>query len=714
MPVRRALLATTLVVLLGTSCAGRQEPGRNLVLITVDTTRADRLGCYGSEEAATPHLDRLARDGVVFERAFTTAPITGPAHASILSGTYPPYHRVRDNDAFAVPEEIPWLPSMLREHGWRTMAVIAAHPLRAGIGFNRGFDSYSDELEAPPGSLIITNLHTVGVASRSGERISDEFRRWLDARSRDPAQFFAWLHYYDPHWPWEPPGTYASLFPTDPYDGEIAYMDECIGTVLHALDEHGLTESTGVVVVGDHGEGLMEHGELTHGLLAYNGTLRVPLILRLPWLEARGRVDDFVSVVDVVPTILEALGVDAGGSPLQGRTLLPLAAASLTEEDPAAKDRTLYFETHYPYLHYRWSPLEGVIAHGRKYIHGPWDEVYDLIADPEERHPIADAEVLADMDERLEKIRANLRVGRAEAVRRAQDHRDLERLRALGYATGAPPAGDLAQDRWSGLPHPADAMNAYFAHNDVLGLIRDDRLAEALHLAVVVARDHPQLKDVRLLQGALQVDLGDLEGADATFAALVRDIPDADVLLQAGGHFLRRGDLDQASDCFEQLLRDDRDDVEALTLLARVAAERGDDRHAEELLERALTADAGHRQARLALAVLRARRGADDAERRFTELAETYPFDPRINHDFGVFLLRRGRSAEGVERLRMAVAMSQGPLADAARLALAGWHLHRGDISRARRVLEETIVSTRDPQALRRAEEQLRALDPSG
>ena len=592
--------------------------------------------------------------------------------------------------------------------------MVAAFPLRAAMGFSRGFDYFGDQLEAPPGGFVITNLHTVGVASRPGERIAEEFGLWL-AANRGPDPFFAWLHFYDPHWPWQAGAGYAELYADEPYNGEVAYMDDCIGRGLKTLDEAGLSRTTGLVVVADHGEGLEDHGELTHGLLLYNPTIRVPLIVSLPWLEnQQQRVETFVSNADVMPTVLEALGIEPEDleQPVQARSLMPLvtpSADTASSADPSW-DRSLYFETFYPYLHYRWSPLSGFVNAGRKYIHGPQDELYDLLTDLGEERPLGGLEEFVDLEERLARLEADLRRGRPETRRHLQSREELARLQALGYVGSTPVDDPEDIHELSLYPHPKDAMPTFFKYNDILAYIQEKRLAEAVDLAQSIAEEDPNQKDARLTVATLSVALGRYQAAEKAFTELVEDFTDKDVVYKAGLYFQSRDDNERARQCFEQLVKDDPSDTEVLTRLAEMAISEEKLDEARRLLEATLDIDPFYREAMLGLAVLLDRQSIDEAEEKFAAVATRYPFDPRVNFDYGVYLLRHGRDVEAVERLRLATTFSSGPLFAASQFALAAFYERQGELDQARACLRKVVVQTDNPIALRRAQAKLAAL----
>jgi arylsulfatase A-like enzyme len=294
-----------------------RPPQFNVLLVTLDTTRADRLGCYGYTDAHTPALDSLAAQGVLFERAFTPAPVTLPAHASLLTGLVPPVHGVRDNGIYRLRDEAVTLAELLGDAGMVTAATVAAYVLASRFGLAQGFSHYDERLKGQLGKPAAFYVE------RPAEEVTDAALGWLEKRN-DKKNFFLWVHYFDPHSPYVPPARFDSLCPGRPYDGEIAYMDSQLGRLLGALRSDGQYENTLVVVVGDHGEALGEHGEPTHGIFLYNSTVRVPLIVKFPAGEhAGGRVDANVSLVDIFPTVLERAGLSVP-SGIQGRSLLPL------------------------------------------------------------------------------------------------------------------------------------------------------------------------------------------------------------------------------------------------------------------------------------------------------------------------------------------------------------------------------------------------------
>src|SRR6266446_2713632 len=304
----------------------------NVVVITIDTLRADHVGCYGYKQIHTPNIDALAADGARFEHAYTAVPVTLPSHTVMFTGTYPMLSGMHDFAANKLNPTQPTLASVLKEHGYATAAVIGSAVLDSRFGLNRGFDFYYDHFDF--NRLQESNLEEM---ERPGNLVADVTLGWLAKNSQK--KFFLWMHLYDPHFPYRPPEPYSREYAAQPYDGEIAFADEQVGRLLRFLKDKGLYQNTVIVVSGDHGESLGEHGEKTHGFFIYNVTMHVPLIIHLPGNPATQTVADPVSLVDLMPTVLAATGLDIP-SQVQGRSLL-----SSLRGEKIDRDRTLYGET---------------------------------------------------------------------------------------------------------------------------------------------------------------------------------------------------------------------------------------------------------------------------------------------------------------------------------------------------------------------------------
>ncbi len=400
----------------------------NVVLFTLDTLRADRVHCYGYTRGATPTLDALAAEGVRVDDAVSVVPMTLPSHASIMTGDYPPRHGVRDNGTYRLAAQQETLAEILKAQGYSTAAFIAAFVLDRRYGLAQGFDVYDDAITPEQGAAGSEPLNP----QRRGDVVVDAATRWLqkheDAASDQP--FFMWLHLFDPHTPYDPPEPFKRRYSRNPYDGEVAFLDMQVGRFVDRLRELGLLERTVIAVVGDHGEGLGDHGESTHSLLIYESTTRVPMIFHSPAIIHKGQVvrGRVAATVDVVPTLLDLLGLDAGRH--DGESLL---------KKPVDPDRAVYVETLAPKLNHGWSPLYALRRHHDKYIDAPTPEYYDLKSDPGELHNLwagnqSETDVLAS---RLAaQVESFDRVEPIEGAEVGLDREAIEKLAALGYVRG--------------------------------------------------------------------------------------------------------------------------------------------------------------------------------------------------------------------------------------------------------------------------------------
>ena len=402
-----------------TGQAGGARTAWNVLMLTLDTTRADRLGAYGFAGAETPNIDRVAREGVLFEQAESAAPLTLPAHTSLFTGRFPFQHGVRDNGAVLDPGERT-LAQVLQTRGFRTAGFAASYVLDARWGLARGFDLYDGTFGRRGNGAQDDGMR------RSADQIVDRALAWLNTTS--DARFFAWLHFYDAHTPYEPVGQRATG-----YQGEIAFVDFQIGRVLAFLDARRLRDRTLVVIVGDHGESLGEHGERSHGLFVYEAVTRVPLIISAPSSRMHGRrVTDVVRSVDLMPTVLDLLGIPVPSS-VSGMTLAAQMAGA-----PRKAEIDAYSETMYPRYHFGWSALRALRAGRFKLIEAPRPELYDLAADPSEQHNLYERRpaLAAALARRLSPDEPNgTRRGSAGG---ATDRDAAARLASLGYLSGSP------------------------------------------------------------------------------------------------------------------------------------------------------------------------------------------------------------------------------------------------------------------------------------
>ncbi len=522
-PARRPVLlvgvATVLVVLAAAAFWALRPRRPSLLLVTIDTLRADRVGAWGYAAAETPHLDRLAARGARFARAQAPVPLTGPSHATLLTGTYPPVHGVRDNVTFSLGERHPTLAALLKARGYHTAAFVAAYPVAADFGFARGFDEFHEDLHQSP-------VPGEG-AERPGNEVADQFIAWLERRESGP--FFAWVHLYDPHAPYSPPPPYRERFAGRPYDGEIAFADAQVGRMADALARTGRERDTLVVALSDHGESLGEHGERTHAILIHEATQHVPLILAGPGIAPRV-VEDRVGTVDVLPTVLGLLGITPPAG-LQGRDLRPALEGRALPSEP------LYTESLFGRLNCRWAPLRGITQDDWKLVRGATSELFDLASDPSESRDRSRDE--PDRVARLESVlSAALRTmapGGDSARPVAISPEQEERLRSLGYAAGGGGGGALDQPD---LPDPRASVGIY---ERIQGLVqaRGPAAATALAQLVQVAQTDPGNPYAHFSLGTVAYRRGELALAADAYARTMELDPDRPGMRFQYGKLLR-------------------------------------------------------------------------------------------------------------------------------------------------------------------------------
>ncbi len=445
----------------------------NILLITLDTTRADRMGFLGSDRGLTPNLDALARQSAVFTRAYAQFPLTPASHATILTGTYPQFHHVNEFRV-ELADDLPYAPAILKAHGYHTAAIIGSIILEPrppyAPGFDRGFDTYDAAFhnEGPGEDRYST-------VQRRGSEVVARALAWLSKHPSGP--FFLWVHLYDAHDPYDPPEPYKSKYASQPYDGTIAYEDEVVGKFMRELKSRGLYDNTIMAVTADHGESLGAHGEDTHGIFLYDETIRVPLVIKLPRPSASPiQIENRVELVDVLPTILQAAAIAVPGE-VQGHSLLGLMTAkSAANPADAWTDRPAYAESDYPHNEFHWSALQSLRTGKYLYVQAPRRELYDELADPTAEHNLAPqssavADTLAGQLSTFRQKTASLR----EAPTMAADPSAQEKLGALGYlasnnsssktaSTGEPDPKDKVEV--ANLLHRAEVLEQTGQHSD--------------------------------------------------------------------------------------------------------------------------------------------------------------------------------------------------------------------------------------------------------
>ena len=632
---------------LGRLANGVSRNDLNLVVVTLDTTRADRLGAYGAAGAKTPVFDRLAREGVLFEQAESVAPLTLPAHTSIFTGRFPPEHGVRDNGGFFVSPGERTLASVLKGAGYHTGAVVAAYVLDRKWGLDRGFDTYVDEFRA-------TGLGAAGMnVQRPANDVVDRAMAWLETVKGD--RFFAWLHFYDAHTPYDPPEPFRTAYAGRPYDGEIAFVDSQLGRVVSFLEREGLLKKTIIVVIGDHGESLDEHGEASHGFFVYEATTRVPFVIRTPLAALTRRVADPVRAVDLLPTVLDLLNVGIP-SPIAGTTLVPLMTGAVGE-----LGLETYAESMYPLHHFGWSDVRTMRRGRFKVFDAPRPEFYDLDRDPREEHNLYE-ERRAVADRMLDRLRSvHAQLAAAGSTSRPAPDIDPEvraRLAALGYvgsfvATAANAPAERAD--------PKDKIALFNLMNAARDAGRDT--GEAFDRAVALLREviagDPSVIDAWFMLGNAYFKAGRFSEAIGYFRKALELKPDYDLaLINMANSYRAIGKADEAIAGYEQYLRIDPRNAYVHYQMGEIEIDRRDDAAAGRRFNEALAIDRNIAPARVALGVLAFSGGDLATATREIDAALAINPDVRLAH-FNLALVAEAREqwraaeAEYKEELRL-------------------------------------------------------------
>jgi len=660
-------------------------PNANVLMITLDTTRADHIGAYGYGAAETPRLDALASEGVLFEQTITPTAFTLPSHSSILTGLYPPFHGMRLNGGSALADVHVTLAERLADAGYRCGAVIAAFVLDQRWGLNQGFERFDDNIAMEPDQ----RLDLAGVQRRA-DQVVNLGLEWLGKEDGRP--FFAWLHLYDPHIPYDPPEPYSSRFGgrgmRGLYDGEIAYTDAQVGRVLDWLEEQGVAEDTVVVVVGDHGESLGEHGENEHGYFVYDASVRVPFIVRVPGADLEGvRVPAQVRTIDVLPTILDLVGVEAP-PPLHGESLVPLMLEP-GGEGPAYA----YSESMAVHLQYGWSALYSVRTVEHKYIEAPRAELYALEDDPAEAENLF--RILPDVAEELRAVLENLRdeieAGAPEIQEADLDEETLGMLAALGYVGGATAAPEGAN-----LADPKDKIHLFESvlHASTL-MLGDDYQGGAEVLENVLA-DDPGIPQAKQMLATCYRETGRTEEAKVLLDAFLRDQPDnTPALITMAGILNEEGAFDEVAALAKRVLAVDDRNAQAYALMAGAAMHVNDHSAALPLLEKAVEIQPKLTRNRLNLAAANVGVGRFTiAEPILVDILAEKPKFPIANFHLGLLYEEQGRLGEAMAAY--AKELELYPDLVMARFNLGNLYFRLGDLEAAEREMRTLIDEASD------------------
>jgi arylsulfatase A-like enzyme/Tfp pilus assembly protein PilF len=561
----------------------------NVIVITVDTLRADHLGCYGGSRVDTPNIDALARSSARFAKAYTPVPITLPAHSVLFTGSFPMATGIHDFGGNKLPRSAVTLAKVLRDNGYATAAFIGAAVLDSRFGLNQGFDTYFDHFDF--NRLDEANLD---LTRHSGDEVAAETLAWLEKNPRQP--FLVWMHLYDPHAPYAPPEPYATRYAGRPYDGAIAFADAQVGRLIASLKNRRLYDGSVIVLAGDHGEGLGEHGEKNHGFFIYDSTLHVPLLIKAPGVIPRVVMDP-VSLVDVMPTVLQALGIATPPS-VQGRSLYGMALG----RSPSAGSSNLYAETYLPLLHFGWSQLRGIQYGNLKYIDAPRPELYDTRTDPHELKNLfgLGQAVGNDLHDRLLGVVRRYTPAAATSAQTGEkeltDPALLDRLRSLGYV--AISTGSFVEASGKPLADPKDRIQVYELFSEAMTDGQHGRYEESLRKLHEAEKTEPDSLPVRYLEALDYYRQKDMTRAIERFRSALRLDPKfALAAYYLGLAQIENGDLPGGEESLRHALELDPTNFSAAYNLGALEAKRGQVEGALGHFERAVEINPDYAQA---------------------------------------------------------------------------------------------------------------------
>ncbi|MGH9540146.1 MAG: sulfatase-like hydrolase/transferase [Terriglobales bacterium] len=594
--MRRSYLLFFPIVLGASSFLQAEAP--NIILITVDTTRADRMGFLGCKKGLTPNLDTLARQGVVFEKAYSQAPLTPVSHATIFTGTYPQFHTVTDF-GHALPALLPYVPEILNKSGYHTAAFIGSLILdpKANMapGFDRGFDFFDAGFHAKRGP---NESRYASVERRAGDVVGHAIA-WMKMNQNRQAPFFIWIHLYDPHAPYDPPAPFDTRF-TNPYDGEVAYADSSLGKLFSYLRQRGLYDRALIAMMSDHGESLGAHGESMHGIFLYDETIRVPLVFKLPGeLLAGRRVEGRVRLVDVAPTLLSMLSLPLPPT-FQGESLVPMMKAPKAP-GKAAPDLPAYAETDYPHRAFGWSSLRSMRSGKYLFVRAPKRELYDQSRDRDAKQNLAaNSPAVADtLQAQLDQFRDRTSSYHEKAEPAVLSSEQSENLSALGYVSSSP--GAASADPLQGAD-PKDKIGISNTLHEGMIAVEDGRYSEAIPMLQHVLEDSPSIPAAQMQLGIALARERRYPEAIVALRKSLQLMPDSTpAQYELGLALFETGQWQESVPYFESVAKKSPKFADAQYSLASVYARVQRVPEAVELLRRVIQVNPDHFRANLLL-----------------------------------------------------------------------------------------------------------------
>jgi arylsulfatase A-like enzyme/Tfp pilus assembly protein PilF len=550
---------------------GHAEATQNVLLVSIDTLRADRVGAYGYQKAKTPAMDSLARRGVLFKNTVAPAPFTLPSHVSLMTGLIPPMHGVQDNGGFYLNSKIVTLAELLKSQGYNTGAFVGAFPLDSRFGLNQGFDIYDD------GYPTSNNINELSMPERTAGSVADSTLTWLEKHKN--SKWFAWVHFYDPHFPYQPPEPFSNSF-QNPYDGEVAYADSQLARLLEFLNKSGLEDKTLVIVTSDHGESLGEHKEETHGIFCYESTLRIPLIIA-PFKPAA--VDTRVRLIDVFPTILE-LGKMKSAGKVQGTSLV-----KYLDGQKGGSPQDSYFEALSMYFNAQWAPVKGFYSKNFKYIDLPVPELYDLNKDPAEKQNLcADSSLCKTWTGRFQ---LNYKDFLKTATPSGEiDQETIEQLKALGYVTGS--WTPIKDKQFTAKEDPKNLIEFHNRVDSALSFYKKGYDLKALEILENVIEEKPDYSIAYMHASFIRGAGGFPDKAvEILKKAIQNGILNAEVQGKLGIYLYEANRFDEAIQQLTLAVKDDPEDLDNLNYLGMSYTAAGKYPDAEQTFQKALKID---------------------------------------------------------------------------------------------------------------------------
>jgi arylsulfatase A-like enzyme/thioredoxin-like negative regulator of GroEL len=615
----------------------------NVLFIIIDTLRADRVG-YSGYAIETPNMDFLAKEGTRFMNTSCQYPMTLPSHVSIMTSTFPQYHGIKNNGYYFLEERYITLAEILKGKGFVTSAFIGAVVLESKFGLAQGFDTYDDTFKTPESLNALE-------AQNLAEDVYLSARRWFEKNYQK--KFFMWVHFYDPHAPYTPPSPYNTRY-SNPYDGEVAYTDVYVGSLIEMLKEKKLLNKTLIVFTSDHGEGLEEHDEVTHGVFLYDTTIQVPLVFCCPGVLPQDRsVDKQVRTVDIMPTLLDILDVELPEA-LQGRSLVPL----IEKESSPGFDS--YAETYFPLLSNGWSPLKSIRTQKYKYIEAPKAELYDLVQDPLESQNIINKNpgVARDMAERLKRFEEEY-AAISEPGQKTLSFEEREKLRSLGYIEFIE-EGSLSA---SALPDPKEKIQVFNQIQKAYDFFWKGRLDKAEEIVSDILPFNPNNPGLNYLSARIHFTNQRFEEAlKESKNVLQANSKHTDALLLMGLCYLNLNQPDEAISVLAQIPRIVPQDTESLSLISMAYREKNDFEKSLEYIDKAIDIDSENLKLRLQLAeTLDLMKESEKAFIEYENILERAPQNPRAHSSLGIFYMNRGKFSKGIEHLEASAQLFPSP-----------------------------------------------------